>query len=573
MRRLAALLLLALGCGPQREAAPRVAVYGATPGGIAAALAAAEQGSDVVLVEPTPRIGGLMCSGLSHADFRTFEGLTGFYFRFARRVERHYGPGVDCFRGTHAEPKVNLAVLRAMIEEQPRVRLMTSAPLGSVEVDGGRIRSAAFGASRLEADVFVDASYEGDLLAASGAPYRIGREGRSEFGESLAPERADTQLQGYNFRLVLTRAASRLPAPRPQGYRREDFLDVLPFFESGRLKSVFGPGVGAVYKLQTPPLPNGKVDVNDVSQGLVRLSLPPLNAGWPEAGPAERRRIFDEHLRHNVGLLHFLQTDGAVPARLREEANAWGFCPDEFEDTGHVSPQLYVREGRRLRGAYVFTERDVDPVPGDARSAFQPDAVALGDYGPNCHGTSHEGPRIGGRHGGEFYKPAPPYSIPYGVMHARGFPNLLVPVAASSSHVGFCALRLEPVWCSLGEAAGVAAHLAAAGSLPVQDVAPAEIRRRLHAAGAATTYVSDVLPGHPDFVAVQAFAARGGLHGLEPARAKPGERGRPIVGQYYEAFPGHAAGLDLPLDDATRRRWSAPVSARTRGDVVRSFRE
>ncbi len=548
-----------------------VLVYGATPAGIAASIAAAKGGRDVLLVEPTGRVGGMVTNGLSHADFRTFEGLTGAFLDFTRRVQARYGKPEASFRGTHAEPVINLAVFEDMLAEHPRVRVKRRHVLGGVLRSGPRIVSASFGTSSVEAAIFIDATYEGDLLAAAGVPFRVGREARSEYAESLAPDIADRQLQGYNFRLVMTKEPANRVAPiAPPGYRREDFLDVLPLFASGRLKTVFGTTPTAIYKAQMPPLPNGKYDVNDMSHGPVRLSIPPANAAWPE--PEARKAIYAEHLRHDTGLLYFLQTDAAVPERIRDEARAWGWCADEFTENGHLPEQLYVREARRMVGMRVFTERDTDPAPGDARAVFQPDAIAMGDYGPNCHGTAHEGPLFGGKHTGEFYKPVAPYQVPYGVIVPKEVENLLVPVACSASHVGFCALRLEPIWTSLGQAAGWAAHLSILDGLPVQKLSPAKIQARLHADGAATAYVSDVLPGAPEFAAVQRWAAAGGLHGLHPPLAKPGQRGAHLTGQYFEAFSGHAAELDRPVEDSQLKRWAElarSLGGKSEGAVTR----
>jgi hypothetical protein len=432
--------------------------------------------------------------------------------------------------------------------------------------------------------VFIDGSYEGDLMAMAKVTYRFGREGRDEHGESLAPEKADRRVQGYNFRFTMTQVeANRVPPLRPPGYDRADFVEVVPLLTGGKIKTVFCRWSGGMYKAQKPLLPNGKYDINDVSHGLVRLSLPQVNDAWPDGDAATRRRIFDEHLRHNAGLFYFLQTDSAVPDEFRKEARRWGFCRDEFTESNHLPEQLYVREARRMVGAYVFTEHDTDYAEGDARSVLRVDAIAMGDYGPNCHGTDHEGPRFGGKHTGEFYKPVAPYQIPYGALVPRGgeCANLLSPVAMSASHVGFCALRLEPIWMSLGEAAGYAAHVALLDRVAVQHVEVSKVQRLLHRAGAATIYVSDVLPGHEDFAAVQWWATHGGLHGLAATPAKPGQRGKHIDGQYYEAYPDHAAELPRPLDAALRRRWTglaeklnartdAIASAKTRGEFIRA---
>lgn len=206
-------------------------------------------------------------------------------------------------------------------------------------------------------------------------------------------------------------------------------------------------------------------------------------------------------------------------------------------------------------GRHVYVQQDSEHAPGDARAVLHRESIAMGDYGNNCHGTFHEGPQIGGAHSGEFYNPVPPYQIPYGVLVANECDNVLVPVAASSSHVGFCALRLEPIWMSLGQAAGHAAAMAAQQTITTKDIPVSKLQERLLADQSATIYVSDVLPAHPMFQAVQWWGTAGGLHGLDPMPSKPGKRGKKIHGQYYEANPDHAVKLDQALDATTRERW------------------
>lgn len=554
-----------------------VLVYGATPAGIAAAIAAADDGQRVTLIEPTARIGGLVTNGLSHTDFHSFESLTGAFLDFSQRVEKHYhetyGPDAPqvaaSFRGTFGEPKVNLAIFQQMLAERKGLVLATELRLTSVQLNaaGTRIASATFadqdGKPAIQtADVFIDATYEGDLLALAGVPWHAGREGKETYGESLAPEQGDGQLQAYNFRWIMTREAQNRVTPvAPPGYRREDFAPVVALLESGHFKSIFGYPSHCIFKAQTPALPNGKYDINDVSRELVRLSLPGQNLGWPNGDFAARAQIVAAHHRDQAGLLYFLQNDEAVPENFRQEARAWGWCRDEFTENNHLPLQLYVREARRMIGQYVFTERDSDYAEGDARAVLQTDAIASGDYGNNCHGTAHEGPRFGGKHVGEFYKACPPYQIPYGVIVPKTLENLLVPTAVSSSHVGFCALRLEPIWMSLGQAAGHAAHLSIHAQAPVQQVSVGRLQARLHHVGSATIYVSDVLPGHADFALVQWWGTAGGLHGLFPTPQKRGERGRNLHGQYFEAYPYHAAELDKLLDGSTAQRWQALAKA------------
>jgi hypothetical protein len=582
-----------------------VVIYGETPGGIATAIAVARRDKDcrVALVSPYRRIGGMVTNGLTHPDFRTFESRTGLFREFNQRVERYFREkyGDDSVEvreslfGTHAGPELNHAILRQMLDELPGITVLTRHQLVEAEQDGRRLKSvrlrAPEGTVTIAGRYFVDATYEGDLLAAAGVPFRVGREGRSEYGESLAPAEPDNQLQGYNFRLTMTdRPENMAPVPKPDGYRREDYLELLPLLERGAVKRVFGDPYmgldGGMYKRQTPPLPEGKRDINDVSHSIVRLSLPGRNTAWPEGDEKTRQRIFDEHLRHNVGLLYFLQHDDAVPPAFREDARSWGLCRDEYVDNQHLPEQLYVREARRMVGRYVFTQRDTERAPdtGHARAIFHPDSIAMGDYGPNCHGTAHQGPLFGGKHTGEFYQKAAPYQIPYGTLLPREIDNLAAPVACSSSHVGFCALRLEPIWMSLGQAAGEATALALKQDESLAEIKPAVIRRRLHEARAATIYVADVPEESPDFAAVQWWGSEGGLIDLDRSAdeepADYGRRGKQRVGQYHEAFPEHGVALDKPLDERLRTAWLklaeriAPTatdlqSAATRGDFIR----
>lgn len=576
-----------------KPATPEIVIYGATPAGIAAALAAAESQRSVLLIEPTNRIGGMTTHGLSHSDFHSFEALHGPFLQFSQRVLQHYkstygrnsDQARDCWRGTHGEPSVNLLVFRQMLAERPTISILTRHRLTDVTVEEQSIAALTLsrpdsGPVTITPRFVIDASYEGDLLAAAGVPYCVGREARSEYGESLAPGKADTQVQGYNFRLCMTQdPKNRVPVPVPANYDRDDYAALVPLVAADKFHSAFGyPGSPFVLKAHLPALPNGKRDINDVSKGLVRLSLPGRNHDYPEGDSATRRRIEQEHLDWQLGLIHFVQTDPALPEAFRTEAGTWGLCRDEFTDTDHIPPQIYVREARRMVGLHVYTEADTEYAPNDARSRLHPDSIAVGEYSHNCHGTRHEGPKIGGRHTGEFYKGVAPYQIPYGVIVPKKMRNLLVTTACSASHVGFCAIRLEPIWMSLGGAAGHAATMALAANVPVQRVDVRALQKRIWSHGGATIHVSDVPPGHTDFTAVQWWAGLGGLHGLEPAPAKPGTRGKHIVSQYFEAFPGHAARLNLPLDEELRKRWAAlakndnlpvPNASATRGDWIR----
>ncbi len=369
--------------GERASTSSDIVIYGATPAGIAAALAAAEGERSVLLIEPTRRIGGMITHGLSHSDFHSFDALHGPFLQFSQRVLKHYESthGKDAqqvrasWRGTHGEPSVNLLVFQQMIAEKPSIKILTEHRLAKVSVGNQSI--IALTLSRPGGDsltiapkMVIDASYEGDLLAAAGVPYRVGREARSEYGESLAPEKADGQVQGYNFRLCMTQDPNnRVPIPVPANYDREDYAALVPLVKADKFRSAFGyPGRPFVLKAHLPILPNGKHDINDVSKGLVRLSMPGRNDHYPEGDLATRRRIEQEHLDWQLGLIHFVQTDPKLPESFREEAATWGLCRDEFADTNHIPLQIYVREARRLVGLRVYTEADTEYAPHDARA-------------------------------------------------------------------------------------------------------------------------------------------------------------------------------------------------------------
>ena len=557
-------------------AAPDLLIYGSTPGGIAAAVSAAEQGREVTIVEPTERIGGMLTSGLSYSDFRTFESITGFYLDFSTRVSNHYSEtyGADSpqaksnWRGTMGEPSVNLLVLQEMIEEQPKISVKIGQRLISVETSPftlgrRRIISATFttadGAEKtMPAKMFIDASYEGDLFAAAGENFHVGRESRSQYGEPLAGDEngdADGQVQGYNFRLCMTTVEeNKLYPPAPEGYDRKDFTPILPLIAAGKITKIFDSAHAGIYRAHLPLLPNGKTDVNDAPNAPARMSMPDINDEWPLGDHATRQRIFDQHLYYNIGLLHFLQNDSEVPENIRADARLWALCKDEFTETGGIPPQLYVREARRLVGQHVFTANDTRTAEKDARAILHPDSIAMGDYIHNCHGTGRTGTRYDGEHTGQFFDKIQPFQMKYGIIVPQKTTNLLVPVACSASHFGFGTLRLEAPWTSLGQAAGLAAHLALETGSPVQKINIPDLQKLLLADHSALIYLSDVPPSSPDFAAAQWWGLRGGFHGLvtvdEPRQPEF------ITGQYSKAFPEHYAELDKALTPELHETWS-----------------
>jgi hypothetical protein len=480
-----------------------------------------------------------------------------------------------------------------MIDETKGLTVRTEHRLAAVEVAGKRIAAVRLagpkGEERIAARAFIDASYEGDLAAAAKVPYRIGRESTREYGERFAgvlffdqgkilpgsTGEADTHTQCYNFRLIMTdRPENRVPVEKPEGYRRSDYVSLLPHFRSGRIRQIFTEPASGILRVQK--IPNGKADINDIKNAPIRLSLAGQNDAWPDGSPKERRRIYDHHKQYTLGLLWFLQNDSEIPEPIRAKAKEWGWARDEYADNGYFPPALYIREARRIVGEYIFTERDTQPAPNSVRAPLHSNAVAIGDYSLNSHGHQAPGPLYPDLVEGDFAYPTAPFQIPYGVIVPRGIDNLLVPVAVSASHVGFSALRLEPTWTAMGHAAGLAVHLALADDKPMRDVDVAAIQRVLHRQGQATTYTPDVPPSSPLFAAAQWAGLRGYFDDVVEYRTAKWEPSKLRHGlQYSFAFPNQFVEPEKPLDDRLRGKWSARLGrdlpeARTRGAFLQA---
>ena len=561
-------------------------VYASTPAGIAAAVVNARQGHRVALLEPSSHFGGLLTGGLSYTDFRTLESVTGFFREYMDRVvlyyQQTYGvdsqPVKDCFFGAHAEPHVSTAVLRQIVADIPTLQLFMEHRVWSVDriaTPGGLTRIVSIdcettrGLQAFAAKQFIDASYEGDLAAAAGVPYRIGRESTCEYGERFAgvlffdngkilpgsSGEADHHAQCANFRPIMTdRAENRLPVQQPSGYRREEFLRLIPLFNDGRIREIFTESTKGILRVQR--IPNGKADINDIKHAPIRLSLAGENDGWAEGSTEDRQHIFNRHKQYTLCLIYFLQNDDSIPTEVREKAREWGWAKDEFVNTGHFPPALYVREARRIYGEYTFTEHDAITAPQSVRTPLHVDAIAIGDYSLNSHGHQAAGPLYPELVEGDFGFSTTPFQIPYGVILPRTVENLLVPVAVSASHVGFSALRLEPTWTALGHAASLAAHLAMKSARSVRAIDVGEFQRMLHSQLQSTIYTSDISPRSKYFRAVQWAGLRGLLSSLADYRTARIHPLRKRYGlQYSYAFDNHAVDTEKALDPLLRTRW------------------
>jgi hypothetical protein len=492
-----------------------VIVYGATPGGFCGAIAAAREGASVILLEPTDHVGGVNTGGLCFSDSNQTVRSTvmGMFDEWHTRIEQDYlQRGValpykvsekDDKKWTY-EPHVAAKITKAMLDEAG-VKVLTRRVLKTVVKDGANIKQIITSDGDFAARTFVDATYEGDLMAAAGVGWTIGREGRKEFGEPLAgkhylkarmpfsglddtgkslplitttnagaEEEGDKNVMVYSFRLCLTKdPANRVPFPKPEHYDAARFEVVRRYFAQEKRP---------VLLWDLYPLPGDKFDANNGIGKQFSMGLVGGGNGWSEADQAVRAKMWEAHRQYTLELYQFLTTDPAVPPHLREQLAELGLCKDEFTNQGHWSPQLYVREGRRMKGMYVVSQKDIvaDPKKDDpiVVSSFPIDShdcqrVATKDEVVN-EGTIFP-VRMEGRRNGY------PYHIPYRAIlpKANECDNLLVPVALSCTHVAFSSIRVEPTWMILGQSAGIAAALSAKQNFTVQNLPYAVLRERL----------------------------------------------------------------------------------------------
>ena len=609
-------------------------VVGATAAGVAAAVAAAREGATVLLVEPSQHLGGLITSGLGRTDIGVRTSIGGLFRRLVNQLHAHYVDqygaesvqAKECGDGYELEPHVAEAHIERLITEQPGITVWKGWRLGweggatlhaggrwLVETTPGAGPDEPEGTSqrrvtaitleevgltgrptgtqrRIEATVFVDCTYEGDVALGAGAAYRIGREGREEFGESHAgvlyqeffskrcypgsTGAADRRVQAYNYRLCLTRdSKNRREVAQPDSYDRSRYASLPDDAKAGRILAFMGWGGTGVLNQAT--LPNGKADCNNHHYAFLSTDWAEESNDYAEAGPARRAEIARAHREYTEGLLWFCQHDPDMPDWLRNEAIEWGYAADEFKGNGGFPRQVYVREAARIVGEYVFSARDAMRSSGGGRTPLHWDSVACGAYGIDSHATrkrqdnglrqsgvdafSERAPddfRVraagAGTHvipgvtddgrvyalEGFFSISSAPYQLPYRIMLPVGIDALLVPVAVSATHLGFGTIRMEPTWMALGEAAGTAAALAVRHGVRVRDVPRAQLQRALLAHGQVITQLHDVAPARfpdadlhpPDLSAAAQFWGTHGFfstyHALPHAPLTRGEAAR-----------------------------------------------
>jgi hypothetical protein len=506
-----------------------VCVYGGTSAGVITAAAVAKEGKSVILIEQGRHLGGLTSGGLGKTDFGNKAVIGGMSREYYKRLGKHYGlPEVWTF-----EPSVAEKAFAEIIAEN-KVRVLLNHRLASVEKQGARITKIVLdnapaddynapGAVKeaavvtVEAAVFIDCGYEGDLMAKAGVKYTVGREAVAQYNEPLNGIRASTpkhqftvkvdpylkpgdptsgllplvqqgeggkpgdgdkSVQAYNFRICVTNVkADQMPFTPPPGYDAKTFELFARLVEAMPKQGGDKISLGTFLKIDV--MQGGhKTDINN--QGAVSTDYIGMNYAYPDADYATRSRIWHENRDYNQGLFYFIASSDRLPANLREQMNKWGLAKDEFQDTHGWPHQMYVREARRMIGQHVVTQADCE------HKVEAKDSVGMGAYNMdshNCQRFVKDGAAI--NEGDVQVGPKGPYPVGYASITPKPeeCENLIVPVCLSATHIAYGSIRMEPVFMAIGESSAYAACMAIDGKTTVQQIDYPKLREKLLAAG------------------------------------------------------------------------------------------
>ena len=547
---LAVLLLLSISC--QLKAAEKLeydlVVYGGTSAGVIAAVQAKKMGKTVVVIGPDKHLGGLSSGGLGWTDTGNKAVIGGLARDFYHRIWKEYqkpeswkwqkskdygnkGQGTPAMDGENRtmwifEPSIAEKVFDDYIREFeiPLYRDEWLDRKSGIKMKDGRIRAITMlSGLTIKGKMFVDATYEGDLMAAAGIDYHVGREGEDVYGEEwngiqtgvlhhkhhfgavdkpISPYKVagdpgsgilprvspkgggvrhtgDKRVQAYCFRMCLSNDPdNRIPFSKPEGYDPNQYELLVRIYEAG-WRETFN---------KFDPLPNHKTDTNN--HGPFSTDNIGYNYEYPDASYEKRREIIKEHETYQKGWLYFIANDSRVPGETRAEMRKWGLPKDEFVDNGNWSHQLYIREARRMIGAYVMTEHEL------RKKRPTPDSVGMGSYTIDSHNVQRYITEDGyvQNEGDIGVSTNGPYQIAYGslVPKKKQCENLFVPVCVSSSHIAFGSIRMEPVFMLLGQSAATAAAMAIDSGIAVQDVDYEELKKRLLADGQVLEYAGGI---------------------------------------------------------------------------------
>lgn len=476
-----------------------VCVYGGTSAGVIAAYTAAKMNKTVVLIEPTERLGGLSTGGLGFTDIGNKYVVTGLSRDFYRRIGQHYGK----FEQWTFEPSIAEAIFLDYVKRgkftvlyNNRLKGLTKVKnhISYIELENSLNSSKT---QTIKAKQFIDCTYEGDLMAKAGVSYTVGREANSVYNETVngveireghqfpngvdpykipgKPESGllwgisaetmaaigagDTKVQAYNFRLCLTNdPANRIEITRPANYDSTYYELLLRYLEKKPAKDLNG-------FMKVDLMPNHKTDINN--NGPFSTDMIGMNYAYPDGDYATRAAITKAHEDYTKGFLYFIGHDSRMPENLRQQMLKWGYPKDEYTKTGNFTPQMYVREARRMIGAYVMTQANCE------RKVIVDDMVGMGAYNMDSHNA--ERVVIDGmvkNEGDVQLRGISPYPIAYRSItpKAEQCDNLIVPICLSASHMAYGSIRMEPVFMVLGQSAAVAACQAIDAKVGIQQI-------------------------------------------------------------------------------------------------------
>lgn len=493
-----------------------ICIYGTTSAGVIAAYAAKKCGKSVLLIGPAKMIGGMTTGGLGRTDAGKKNSITGLSRQFYRDVGKKYGQEVSW----NFEPHVALEVYQDYMKEAG-VKVLLKKQLVKVNKTGTTIQSILLKdidqnnarPLKVKAKEFLDCTYEGDLMAMAGVSYTTGREGNEKYNETLngfqlaayhkqsgyhqfpdgvSPYKipddpssglvwgissakpgptgtGDNRIQAYNFRICLTDSAeNRIPITRPKDYDSDKYVLLVRLFKAQpEMRDINDYFIWS-------PMPNRKTDVNN--RGGFSTDMIGMNQEWPEAGYEEREKMFQKAVAYTKGLLYFYKTDPRVPEVLQDFIQDWGYAKDEYQKFGHFTPQLYIREGRRMIGEYVMTEHNC------RSEVTAKDGIALASYTMDSHNCQRLVVNGMVKNEGNVEVPVPhPYPVSYRSITPKRneCTNLLVPVCLSASHIAYGSIRMEPVFMILGQSAAMAAVMAINEKVPVQEINVKELQQWL----------------------------------------------------------------------------------------------
>ena len=479
-----------------------VIVYGSTPAGIMAAISASRLGMTVGLVSVTHHIGGMSSGGLGRSDVGSGDPhriIGGLALEFFQRNARRYSSNTTTHPPWTLEPHVAQEVFHSMLEESGVSLFLNSGGVTHVNMKE-KCRIAGIETEhnyKLQGNIFVDASYEGDLLALTNVSFTIGRESQQTYNESFAGNlgrndghgftipvdpydengnllplmtgrsmgqkgEGDDKLQAYNFRLCATKT-NKAPFPMPNNYQPQRWELYRRYIQA--LVKHNRTDLLAFPSSLTVPIPNDKYDCNNAGS----ISTDFVGGSWkyPTASYEERKVIWEQHKQYTLELFWFIKTDPSVPQNIQQEAKEWGLCADEFNLTGHWPPELYVREARRMIGDAVFTQNDIEKQKGSGGIGLE--SIGLGSYNYDSHTAQRvvcldcfqNVTTAFAWNEGDLEQSPGRYQIPISVLFPKKkeVKNLVVPVCVSASHVAYSTLRMEPQYMIMGQAAGTIAAL------------------------------------------------------------------------------------------------------------------